>query len=77
MFESQFYQCQRLESNRSETLSHKLPGGKGGESGKVITFSASQKGSLKKVIKKLNNQKAWSHKLKPTLYDSFTLLKVI
>ena len=29
-----------------------------------------------KVIKKLNYQNGRSHKFKPSLYDSFTLLKV-
>ena len=52
----------------------KLTGGRGGggESGKVITFSP-LKG---RGIKNLNYQKRGSHKFKPTLYVSFTLLKV-
>ena len=53
---------------------HKWPREEGGgESGRVITFSAPQKGGSLKI---LNYQKGGSHKFKLTLYDSFTLLKV-
>ena len=55
----------------SSGTGHILAGG--GESGRVVTFSAPQKGGSLNI---LNYQKEGSHKFKPTLYDSFTLLKV-
>ena len=55
-------------TTRSQAYSagHKLPGGR-------VNFFSPSKG---RVIKKLNYQKGESHKFKPTLYDSFILLKV-
>ena len=55
------------------TKGHKLPGGRGWRKWEGHNFFSPSKG---RVIKKLNYQKRGSHKFKPTLYDSFTLLKV-